>query len=110
MLGLLAGTLTTAAWLPQLLRTWRSRHADDVSKAYLLTFGIGVAAWLAYGIASGQLAVILANAVTLVLVASLVWLKLRGSGRQRPGVPVATGNRGVAPAGRDEPALAGTSA
>lgn len=76
LLGLLAGTLTTGAWLPQLLRTWRRRNADDLSIAYLVTFGTGVAGWIAYGAASDQLAVLVTNAVTFALVAGLAGLKL----------------------------------
>lgn len=74
-LGLLAGLLTTAAWLPQLARTWRSGRADDISWAYLLVFGSGVATWLAYGVVDDQPAVVIANAATLVLVAGLIGLK-----------------------------------
>ena len=76
-IGLLAGMLTTGAWLPQLWRTWRLGNADGVSASYLAVFGTGIAVWLVYGIASGQLAVIVTNALTFVLVGSLVWLKFR---------------------------------
>ena len=60
-LGLVAGVLTTAAWLPQIARTWRSRSADDLSWPYLLVFSSGVA--------------LAANAVTIVLVGLLLGLK-----------------------------------
>jgi len=76
-LGLLAGLLTTAAWLPQLRRTWRLGRADDVSWAYLVTFGVGIAGWTAYGIASSQVAVVVTNAATLALVLGLMRLKAR---------------------------------
>ncbi len=67
-LGLVAGVLTTAAWLPQIARTWRSRSADDLSWPYLLVFSSGVALWLVYGVLSGDVPVLAANAVTIVLV------------------------------------------
>ena len=41
LLGLLAGALTTGAWLPQLLRTWRRGSAEDISWPYLGVFGAG---------------------------------------------------------------------
>ena len=66
-LGLIAGVLTTAAWLPQIARTWRSRSADDLSWPYLLVFSSGVALWLVYGVLSGDVPVLAANAVTIVL-------------------------------------------
>ena len=46
-LGLLSGLLTTGAWLPQLLRTWRRGRADDISYSYLTVFAAGVLGWLA---------------------------------------------------------------
>ena len=82
-LGLLAGALTTAAWLPQLLRTWRRRSAGDLSWFYLVTFGTGVGGWLAYGLLTGDPAILLTNVVTLALVASLVVLKAGTSARSR---------------------------
>ena len=52
-LGLLSGLLTTCAWLPQLLRTWRRGRADDISYTYLGIFAAGVLGWLAYGLLRG---------------------------------------------------------
>ena len=74
-LGLMSGLLTTGAWLPQLLRTWRRGHADDISYLYLAVFATGVLGWLAYGLLAGQPAVVIANLVTFTLVAALVLLK-----------------------------------
>lgn len=77
LLGLLAGTLTTIAFFPQLLKTWRSKSAADVSLGMLVTFCIGVFLWLVYGILLGALPIILANLVTLVLAGLILALKLR---------------------------------
>jgi MtN3 and saliva related transmembrane protein len=67
LLGLLAGTLTTVAFFPQLLKTWRTKSAADVSLGMLITFCIGVFLWLVYGFLLGALPIILANLVTLVV-------------------------------------------
>ena len=75
-LGLVAATLTTVAFLPQVIKTWRMKSAEDLS---LGTFGIlctGVACWLAYGLLIGDLPIILANAVTLVLAGSVLVLAI----------------------------------
>ncbi len=80
-LGLLAGALTTAAWLPQLVRTWRRGSAEDLSWFYLGTFGTGVGGWLAYGLLSRDVAILATNVVTLALVASLVLLKAMTAAR-----------------------------
>lgn len=76
-LGLLAGTLTTVAFFPQLLKTWRTKSAADVSLGMLVTFCIGVFLWLVYGILLGALPIIAANVVTLILAGMILALKLR---------------------------------
>jgi MtN3 and saliva related transmembrane protein len=76
-LGFAAGTLTTIAFVPQLLRILKTRSAHDIS---WWMFGIliaGVALWLWYGIRVNALPVILANAVTLGLALAIVLLKRR---------------------------------
>ena len=84
-LGLLSGMLTTCAWLPQLLRTWRRGRADDISYTYLAVFATGVLGWLAYGLLAAQPAVFAANVVTFTLIAALALLKTRP--RRPPGRP-----------------------
>ena len=76
-LGLLAGFLTTVAFVPQVVKTWKSRSAQDVSLRMFLTFVSGVALWLVYGFVRGDLAMVLANGVTLVLAGSILFFKLR---------------------------------
>lgn len=77
LIGLLAGTLTTIAFIPQLQQTWRTRSANDVSLGMLLTFIIGVFLWLIYGLMLGALPIILANLITLVLTLAILILKMR---------------------------------
>lgn len=74
-IGYTAAALTTAAWLPQVARTWRRRSAGDLSPAMLTAFTTGVALWLVFGLATQAWPVVAANAVTLAL--SLVLLALR---------------------------------
>ncbi|MBS1892750.1 MAG: SemiSWEET transporter [Actinobacteria bacterium] len=74
-LGLFAGACTTLSFLPQVIRTLRTRHAGDLSAAWLLIFSVGTAAWLTYGILRSDLAVAAANGVTFVLVMMLVVAK-----------------------------------
>ena len=77
MLGLAAGTLTTAAFVPQLVKAWRSKSTGDLSWGMLITFSTGVLLWLIYGVWIDSLPVILANAVTLLLQAGIVSLKIK---------------------------------
>jgi len=80
-LGLLAGTLTTVAFVPQVLKIWLTRSADDVSYLMFGIFSVGIVLWLAYGIALGALPIIVANVVTLVLSIMVIALKVRYSRR-----------------------------
>ena len=75
--GLIAASLTTFAFLPQVLQTWRSRSTAGLNLPMLVVLTTGLALWLFYGLGTGQLPVILANGATLALVAVLLVLKLR---------------------------------
>lgn len=77
VLGLLAGACTTFSFLPQVVRTFRTASASDISWGWLVLFGSGVVGWLAYGLLTHDLAIIAANAITLVLVTTLAALKAR---------------------------------
>jgi MtN3 and saliva related transmembrane protein len=77
VLGLSAGFLTTAAFVPQVLRTWRTRSAEDLSLGMFAVFVLGVGLWLVYGLVREDLAMIAANAVTLVLAGAILVFKLR---------------------------------
>ncbi|MFN3461721.1 MAG: SemiSWEET family sugar transporter [Oceanibaculum sp.] len=77
LVGGIAAVLTTLSFLPQVLKAWRSRSARDVSLLMLLLFLAGVLLWLCYGLALGSLPLILANAVTAVLILAILAAKLR---------------------------------
>ena len=85
MLGFVAGTLTTVSFVPQAVKTWRTRHCDDLSWGMLVLFAAGVGAWLAYGLVLGNPPIITANAVTLGLVLLIAAMKLAFSSRSRQG-------------------------
>jgi MtN3 and saliva related transmembrane protein len=77
ILGFVAGVLTTAAFVPQVWRVWKTRSTTDISLATFLMFSVGVALWLAYGILANAPPVTAANAVTLVLALVILGFKLR---------------------------------
>ena len=76
-LGYAAGTLTTIAFLPQVLHVWQTKRAEDLHLGTLVSFTVGVILWLTYGLLTHQMPVILANAVTLALQMAIIFLKLR---------------------------------
>ena len=79
LFGYLAGTLTTIAFVPQVIKTWKTRSAEDLSMGMLLTFTLGVSCWLAYGLALRAAPRILASGLTLAQSLFLVVMKVRDS-------------------------------
>ncbi|MEL7031898.1 MAG: SemiSWEET transporter [Pseudomonadota bacterium] len=77
MIGLVAAMLTTISFLPQTLMVLRTGRTDGISLCMYALFTTGVAGWLAYGVLVGSVPIILANAVTLALAATILMLKLR---------------------------------
>jgi len=75
--GFAAAFCTTIAFVPQLVRVWRLKHAHDISLPTFLLFSIGVFLWLIYGLYAGDGPVIASNAATLVLSLSILFLKLK---------------------------------
>jgi MtN3 and saliva related transmembrane protein len=77
MLGLVAALLTTLCWIPQALKTIRTRDTRSSSLVTQGAFALGIVLWLAYGLLRGDLPLILANAVSLILVGTILLMKLR---------------------------------
>ncbi|MDJ0725176.1 MAG: SemiSWEET transporter [Prochloraceae cyanobacterium] len=74
--GLLAGTLTTISFVPQVIKTWTSRSTKDISLGMFLSFCLGVLLWIVYGISVGDLPVIVTNLATLILASTILTMKL----------------------------------
>lgn len=79
LIGYPAAILTTAAFVPQAWKSWRTRDLSGISLPMYALFTLGVGLWLAYGIAIGSWPVIAANGITLVLASVVLWLKLHHS-------------------------------
>ena len=77
LIGYCAATLTTAAFVPQAIKTLRSRDTRAISLWMYAVLTVGVALWLAYGLVLVSWPVILANAVTLPLALTILAMKLR---------------------------------
>jgi MtN3 and saliva related transmembrane protein len=80
LVGLVAGVLTTSAFVPQAVQTWRTRSARDVNLALIVLLVVGNALWLAYGVLVGSWGLVAANLVTVPLCLLILWVKL-ASGR-----------------------------
>ncbi len=75
--GYIAAVLTTVAFVPQAIKTIRTRDTRSISLGMYVVFTIGIGFWLAYGIALGSMPMILSNIVTFALSATILGLKLR---------------------------------
>ncbi|MDY1592005.1 MAG: SemiSWEET transporter [Methanofastidiosum sp.] len=77
ILGLLAGTLTTISFIPQVIKTWKFKETRDISLLMYIIFFTGVLLWFSYGILIDNSPIIVANGVSLVLVSIVLSLKIR---------------------------------
>lgn len=87
IVGLVAGTLTTASWVPQIRRVLRLRRAEEISWSFLAVLSAGISGWLAYGILVPSLSVVLANAVTLAFLLLMLGVKIWSTRRASSDVP-----------------------
>ena len=76
IIGYLAAALTTASFVPQAILTIKTRDTGSLSLGMYSTFTLGVLCWLIYGIHLGDKAIIFANAITLLLSASILFFKI----------------------------------
>lgn len=77
LIGLFGGTLTTAAFFPQVTKTWKTQSAKDLSLLMLLLLTVGVFIWVIYGFLIHSLPLILTNSVTFVLSCIILVFKIR---------------------------------
>lgn len=76
-IGGLAAFLTTVSWLPQAARTIRTRQTRDISLWAQALLFVGIIFWLIYGFYIMSWPLIGSNVVTIVLIGSILYLKLK---------------------------------
>jgi len=76
-IGYFSAFLTTFAFVPQALHSWKTRDLSGVSLPMYSMFSTGVAGWIIYGVSIASWPVVAANVVTLVLSCTVLWLKLK---------------------------------
>jgi len=76
IIGYIAATLTTASFVPQAILTIKTRDTESLSLGMYGAFTLGVLCWLIYGIYLDDKAIIFANAITLLLAASILCFKI----------------------------------
>jgi len=75
--GYVAATLTTVAFIPQAVKTLKSRDTRSISLGMYIVFTVGVGFWLMYGLYLHSLPMIVSNVITLALAAAILAMKLR---------------------------------
>lgn len=79
LLGLIAGTITSAGFIPQLLKVLKTKHAGDIALLQPIILSIGICLWFIYGLLQQDIAIILANGFSLICNLILIVLKVRYS-------------------------------
>lgn len=77
IVGLIAAFLTTASFLPQVYKTWKTKDVSSLSLPMFLMFFLGVVMWLIYGIFINSLPIIIANTITVISSFILVYFKIK---------------------------------
>jgi MtN3 and saliva related transmembrane protein len=77
LIGLIAAVGTTLSYVPQLKKCWETGRADDLSLKMFCILAFGVAMWVVYGVLKKDAVIILANSVSLCLLAGILFFKLR---------------------------------
>ncbi len=76
-LGYLAATCTTLSFVPQAVKTIRTKDTSGISLWMYVVFTVGIAGWFGYGLFLGSWPMIISNAVTFVLSATILGMKLK---------------------------------
>lgn len=75
--GMIAGILTTIAFVPQAIKIYRTKHTKDISLGMFIIFSVGVAMWAFYGIMLREYPIIIANITVLFLTIYILIMKLK---------------------------------
>jgi MtN3 and saliva related transmembrane protein len=76
LLGTIASALSTVSLMPQVIRTWRTRSARDISSAWLIVALVSMGLWIAYGVTIGAQAIVWANALTALQAIAILAVKV----------------------------------
>lgn len=77
IVGGIAAFCTTVSYFPQLIKCWQTGHTGDLSLGMFSVLAAGVALWVLYGVLKGDVVIIAANAVSLLLLTGILISKIR---------------------------------
>jgi MtN3 and saliva related transmembrane protein len=68
---------TTVLYVPQVKKCWKTRRSGDLSLKMFSILAAGIALWVVYGLLQGDWVIVLANAISLLFLANILYFKLR---------------------------------
>jgi MtN3 and saliva related transmembrane protein len=77
LVGFVAAFCTTVSYIPQVKKCWQTGSSGDLSLKMLLILATGIGLWVVYGILKGDMVIIIANSVSLLLLCNLLVFKVR---------------------------------
>jgi MtN3 and saliva related transmembrane protein len=77
VVGYIAAVLTTASFVPQAWKTFRTKDVSGISLGMYSMFTVGISLWLVYGLMLGAWPIVVANAVTISLACTILAMKIR---------------------------------
>ena len=84
LIGFAAAFCTTVSYIPQVKKCWQTGSSGDLSLKMLLILATGIGLWVVYGILKGDMVIIIANSVSLLLLGNLVVFKIRENMAAKP--------------------------
>ena len=81
LIGILAAVCTTASYIPQLKKCWETGSSGDLSLKMFSILAVGIALWVVYGLMQKDFVIILANSVSLLFLAGILYFRIRESFR-----------------------------
>ena len=75
VLGFVAATLTTSAFVPQVYKAWQTKRTKDISAPTFIVLLMGISLWTIYGALKADIVIILANLTTATLAMAILYLK-----------------------------------
>ncbi len=83
IIGYISAVCTTIAYVPQVLKVYKTKSTRDISLGMFLLMSAGITGWLAYGILLNKMPIIAANFISLLLTLYIFWVKLKHNYRDK---------------------------
>ena len=90
LIGLVAAFCTTASYLPQVHKVWKTRSTHDLSMGMMLLLFASLSLWVTYGVIRRDPVIVIANTISLAMLAGLVVFKARELLGRPNGTPAAS--------------------